>query len=277
MSAVVIGVGTNLGAREAAIHGARELLGARPGIEVVAMSPIYETEPLGPAQPDYLNAAFRLETSLSPLELLHVVMRTERRLGRKRSDRERWGPRSVDLDLLWDSRGPHESERLTVPHRELMRRDFALAPALDVAPELGARAVRALEDLGGPPRRWGHEALVRTAGDRERLEVEVEAETLFDACAAFASLGDGRRRPWSTLHVVLEPSAEAFGRALQSSLRTGFEVRRATLSNCSKSQWVAQFHGVNLGTHTEAHVRLQTASGVARQAHLEGSIERPAI
>ncbi|MGB5349087.1 MAG: 2-amino-4-hydroxy-6-hydroxymethyldihydropteridine diphosphokinase, partial [Polyangiales bacterium] len=84
MRAVVVGVGSNLGAREAAIRTARDLLHARDGIEVSAVSPIYETEPLGPPQPRYLNAAFRLQTERSPAELLSVLLRTERRLGRRR-------------------------------------------------------------------------------------------------------------------------------------------------------------------------------------------------
>ena len=91
MSVVVVGVGSNLGAREALIRGAGALLSARGGIEVRGVSEIYETEPLGPPQPRYLNAAFRMEPTLAPAELLHVLLRTERRLGRRRVPDERWG------------------------------------------------------------------------------------------------------------------------------------------------------------------------------------------
>ena len=135
MSTAVVGIGTNLGAREAAVRAARNLLDARRDVDVVGTSALYETEPLGPPQGRYLNAALRLETSLSPNELLSVLLRTERRLGRRRSSAERWGPRSVDLDLLWDERGMQESSTLRVPHPELVHRSFALAPWLDVAPE----------------------------------------------------------------------------------------------------------------------------------------------
>lgn len=81
----------------------------------------------------FLNAALALETSLSPLALLDALLDVERRLGRVR--RERWGPRSIDLDILWTDTGTFDSPRLTVPHPELRRRAFALRPLLDVAPD----------------------------------------------------------------------------------------------------------------------------------------------
>jgi 2-amino-4-hydroxy-6-hydroxymethyldihydropteridine diphosphokinase len=269
VSVVVIGVGTNLGGREAAVCAARDLLDARDDIEVMATSALYETEPLGPPQGAYLNAALRVETSLSPDDLLHVVLRTERRLGRRRSVDQRWGPRSVDLDLLWDARGPHRSGALRVPHAELTNRTFALAPLLDVAPELDDLYGAALARAGGPPRRWDRTAIFHREGSGARVDVAVEADSMADACAL--SVGGvlsraHRGRAWSTRHAALEPSPERFADALRELFRTGFEVRCATISHCSQSQWIAQFHGLNSGAPNHADVRLQTTSGAQRNA-----------
>jgi len=272
VSVVVVGVGANLGAREASIRGARTVLSAREGIEVTEVSEIYETEPLGPPQPRYLNAAFRVETTVSPRELLHVLLRTERRLGRHRVPDERWGPRSIDLDVLWDQRGPHESPGLCVPHPELENRDFALAPLLDVAPELRKAYGVALEQLGGPPQAWGREAMVRVESVHGGFEVDVEADALADACALCVGRIPSPGRAWSTRHVTISPSAEQFAITLRDLLRTGFSVHRATISHCSKSQWAAELHGVNMGMQREADVRLRTTSGSKREIRAQFSM-----
>ncbi len=263
MSFVVVGVGSNLGAREAAILGARDLLDARPGIVVVGSSRIYETEPLGPPQGPYLNAAFRLETSRTPRDILRTLLRTERRLGRTRKPDQRWGPRAIDLDLLWDSRGACTDEGLVVPHPELQNRDFALGPLLDVAPELDERFGHRLADLGGRPTAWDRASLRATP--RASEEIEVEADSLAEACALCAAFRRDGDRPWSTRHVTMAPSPDRFAQALRDLLRSGFLVSRTTLSHCSNSQWVAQFHGVNVGMPVEADVRLQTTAGVSRK------------
>jgi 2-amino-4-hydroxy-6-hydroxymethyldihydropteridine diphosphokinase len=267
VSIAVVGVGTNLGAREAAIVGARHLLDARPGIDVVRTSPIYETEPLGPPQGRYLNAAFRLETSLSLGALLRVLLRTEQRLGRMRDAARRWGPRSVDLDLLWDSRGPHESSRLTVPHAELEKRNFALAPALDVAPELQDRYGDALRRAGGRPPTWSRQGIVQADSMGGHLEIRVDADSIAEACALCVRLPRGPRRAWGTRHIILDPSPDRLADALRELLRTGFRVCCTTISHCSNTQWAAQFHGVNTGMPVEADVRLQTTSGTERDVH----------
>lgn len=273
MSTVVVGVGTNLGAREAAIHAARHLLNARPGVEVVAVSPIYETRPLGPPQGDYLNAAFRLETDLSPPVLLGLLLRTERRLGRRRRPAERWGPRSVDLDLLWDARGSYVSSRLRVPHSELFHRDFALGPLLDVAPELEARFGESLDRLGGRPVPWERAAVVDRRASGHRIVTEVEADQLFDACALALSPAEAPGRPWSTRHVTIAPEAEALADTVAELLRTGFTLHRVTLSHCSESQWAMQFHGVNAGISIDAHVGLRSTSGSKRPVRAELTID----
>lgn len=127
----VIGLGSNLGDR----RGYLVLAAARiRGFgEIVRTSAIYETDPVGAPQPQFLNAALRLETKLSPAELLRELLGVEQSLGRVR--RERWGPRVIDLDILWCRGVSVASEQLVVPHVELRARPFALVPLLDVAPD----------------------------------------------------------------------------------------------------------------------------------------------
>ena len=126
----VIGLGANLGDRVATLKSAvleLAMLG-----QVRAISALYETAAVGPPQPDYLNAAVLLESSRAPSELLAQLLEVERSHGRER--RERWGPRTLDLDLLFSPALVLREPALTLPHPELTRRVFALAPLLDVAP-----------------------------------------------------------------------------------------------------------------------------------------------
>ncbi len=163
----VIGLGSNLGDREAHLEAAVTQLAAMPSVRVVARSSLYDTEPLtlpGSAPQDrYLNAAVRLETTLEPEALLEACLAIEARLGRVR--RERWGPRQIDLDLLYalEPDGAPlalETPRLTLPHVGLLERAFALAPLLDVMPELEERLGPTLRGLVAP-----HSA-GRPTGDR---------------------------------------------------------------------------------------------------------------
>jgi len=125
-----VGVGANLGDREATIRAA---LAALP--DVVAVSELRETAPVGVVdQPPFLNGAAALETELSPRELLDLLLEVERRLGRER--RERWGPRTIDLDLLLYGAERVDEPGLTVPHPLLHERRFALEPLLDLDPDL---------------------------------------------------------------------------------------------------------------------------------------------
>jgi 2-amino-4-hydroxy-6-hydroxymethyldihydropteridine diphosphokinase len=149
----VLGLGANLGSREALLRAAADLLAATPGITLEARSWIWETAPLGPPQPDYLNAALRVDTALDPEALLVAAREVERRLGRER--RERWGARTIDVDVLWIDGVTHASLALTVPHPELLRRAFALGPLLEVAPDArdpanGRPLAEALATLGPP-------------------------------------------------------------------------------------------------------------------------------
>ena len=127
----VLGLGSNLGDRLGFFRAAAAALASHG--EVVACSALYETLAVGPAQPDYLNAAFRFRTRLAPLELLEVMLGIEREQGRVRN--ERWGPRTLDLDLLLIAGRAVDEPGLFVPHRELAGRAFALLPLLDVMPD----------------------------------------------------------------------------------------------------------------------------------------------
>jgi 2-amino-4-hydroxy-6-hydroxymethyldihydropteridine diphosphokinase len=136
MRRVVIGLGSNLGNREGTIAAAIERLGADPGVRVVAISPVYESEPAGgPPQGDYLNAAVLIETDLSGREILERALAVERSLGRIRPAPVAWGPRTMDLDLLWIEGEVIAEPDLDVPHPRLAERPFALRPLLDVAPD----------------------------------------------------------------------------------------------------------------------------------------------
>ena len=130
MTVAYVGVGSNLGDREATIRAA---ISALPG--VVAVSQLRETDPVGIIeQPAFLNGAVALETELSPRQLLAALLAIERELGRER--RERWGPRTIDLDLLLYGGETVDEPGLTVPHPRLHERRFALEPLVELDPEL---------------------------------------------------------------------------------------------------------------------------------------------
>jgi 2-amino-4-hydroxy-6-hydroxymethyldihydropteridine diphosphokinase len=128
-----LGLGSNLGDRLANLQRAVDLLDDTPGIRVDASSRVWETEPVGGVeQPDFLNAVIRVETSLEPLELLAACHRVEDALGRTRE--VRWGPRTIDVDvLLLDGLAISEPD-LIVPHPRLTERAFVLLPLLELDP-----------------------------------------------------------------------------------------------------------------------------------------------
>lgn len=118
-----VALGSNLGDRHAHLAMARDRLARLPRSRVLAVSSIEETDPLGPvAQGPYLNQMAAVETELEPEELLDALHEIERAAGRRR--RERWGPRTLDLDIVMFERQQVETERLVVPHPELQRREF---------------------------------------------------------------------------------------------------------------------------------------------------------
>ena len=131
-----VGLGANLGDRERTLRRALDLLAAEEGIVVAAVSTFRETEPVGYlGQPRFLNAAARLETELTPRGLLAALLEVERKLGRDRSG-PRFGPRTVDLDLLLYGDLELDEEGLTVPHPRLHERSFVLEPLAELAPGL---------------------------------------------------------------------------------------------------------------------------------------------
>jgi len=160
-----LGLGSNLGDRRARLQAAVTALPAH-GVEVLASSSVYETEPVGevPDQPDYLNACLQVRTALDPETLLAAAKRVESEVGRApRSARH--APRAIDVDVLLLGDRVHASERLRLPHPEVTARRFVLVPLLELDPELalpeGPRLRDTLAALGsgqavrraGPPLR----------------------------------------------------------------------------------------------------------------------------
>lgn len=127
-----LGLGSNLGDRLANLQGAVDLLQGEPGLRVIVSSRVWETAPVGgPPQPDYLNAVIQVETDLSARDLLDVAHRVEERLGRVR--KERWGARSIDIDILLFDEETIDDSDLVVPHPRLSQRAFVLLPLLELA------------------------------------------------------------------------------------------------------------------------------------------------
>jgi 2-amino-4-hydroxy-6-hydroxymethyldihydropteridine diphosphokinase len=146
VSRAFVGLGANLGDREWAIRSALELLGAQDGVEVVAVSTLRDTDPVGRVdQPRFLNGAAELATTLRPRDLLEALFGVERELGRER--RERWGPRTIDLDLLLYGAELVDEPGLTVPHPRLHVRRFALEPLAELDPDLDVPGRGRVADL----------------------------------------------------------------------------------------------------------------------------------
>jgi len=126
-----LGLGSNLGDREAHLRDAVASLA-----DVVAVSPVYETDPVGgpQGQGPYLNIVVELDTALSPRQLLGVCHRLESAAGRVRE--ERWGPRTLDVDILWVDGGAIDEPDLQVPHPRMHERRFVMAPLADLAPDV---------------------------------------------------------------------------------------------------------------------------------------------
>jgi 2-amino-4-hydroxy-6-hydroxymethyldihydropteridine diphosphokinase len=136
MTRAYVGLGANLGDRAAMLHAALEQLAAEPGIEIVAASSFRDTAPVGVVdQPRFLNAAAAVETELPARELLERLLAIERRLGRTR-DGPRFGPRTIDLDLLLYGDEQISEPGLHVPHPRLHERLFALEPIAELDPQL---------------------------------------------------------------------------------------------------------------------------------------------
>ncbi|QXP87105.1 2-amino-4-hydroxy-6-hydroxymethyldihydropteridine diphosphokinase [Methylococcus capsulatus] len=135
-SKAYIGLGGNLGNAAETVRTARRAIGAVPGVRELAFSSLYRSAPMGPSgQPDYVNAVMAVATSLAPQALLHALQRIERIHGRVRTG-ERWGPRTLDLDLLLYDDLVLDTETLRLPHPGIAEREFVLYPLAEIAPDL---------------------------------------------------------------------------------------------------------------------------------------------
>lgn len=146
-----IGLGANLGDCKQTLRRAIERIKKIPAVKLLRVSSFYESEPWGVVnQPNYFNAAIKLSTELEPLALLDELQRVESELGRLR--REHWGARTIDLDILLIDGREFSSERLTVPHKFLFERDFAMIPLKETFPtlEVNLRGDNVIRVKGSP-------------------------------------------------------------------------------------------------------------------------------
>ncbi|MBD2102969.1 2-amino-4-hydroxy-6-hydroxymethyldihydropteridine diphosphokinase [Leptolyngbya sp. FACHB-261] len=128
-----LALGGNLGDSAAILKQALRALELTPGLSLLRVSDVYETVPVGPPQPDYLNCCALLDTTLEPLPLLQTLLAIEQQAGRVRLERN--GPRTLDLDLLLYGSLVLETPELTVPHPRMHQRGFVLVPLADIAPD----------------------------------------------------------------------------------------------------------------------------------------------
>ncbi len=135
MVTAYLGLGSNLGDREANINRALAELNRSGVCTVTRVSSIYETEPVGiPEQPDFLNAVAEIETGTAPRELLTTIREIERNIGREKTFK--WGPRIIDIDVLLYGEQRLAEENLEIPHPEMHNRAFVLTPLAEIAPEI---------------------------------------------------------------------------------------------------------------------------------------------
>ncbi|WP_109126138.1 2-amino-4-hydroxy-6-hydroxymethyldihydropteridine diphosphokinase [Dyella sp. C11] len=136
MTTAFVALGSNLGDARGYVLGAFDALDRLPQTHLVERSPLYLTPPWGVLdQPAFVNAVARIDTALSPHDLLDALLRIEREAGRVR-DGERWGPRTLDLDVLHMEGVTMSDDRLTLPHPRIAQRAFVLQPLNDLAPDL---------------------------------------------------------------------------------------------------------------------------------------------
>lgn len=134
MNTAFLSVGSNMGDREGLLKKSIELLGSYPEVLIESVSSIYETDPVGfTDQPLFLNLAIKLKTSLSPQALLSKMQQVENDLDRKRV--QKWGPRTIDLDILLYNSVSIQTEDLEIPHPRMLERAFVLIPLSEIAPD----------------------------------------------------------------------------------------------------------------------------------------------
>jgi 2-amino-4-hydroxy-6-hydroxymethyldihydropteridine diphosphokinase len=149
-----LGIGSNLGDREKNIENAFHLLDEKPEIDLLDTASLYETEPVGKVdQPPFLNTVFKGSTTLDCFELLEEIHNVEKTLGRDRLKEVRWGPRTIDIDILLFCTSRIVTENLVVPHPRMKERKFVLVPLLELSPDIlhpdtGEPLKKALDTLG---------------------------------------------------------------------------------------------------------------------------------
>ena len=240
MGVVILGMGANVGSRDATIEAARTLM-EQSGISILKTSPLYETDPIGPPQSKYLNAAVCVKTTMSLRQLLGVLQEIEAKLGRVRSKTQRWLARTIDLDILWAEHDIAEAG-LIVPHAHLKERTFALAPLLDVAPELKGMYGDVLQRLGGKPPLWQGRPIVR----RKDQTMIVDAQDLPSALAALGKAGQGHQDEPIGQSVKVIPKdgdkgMQGWVEAWRGLISEGIPVLHAPVWHCSKAQWKGVF------------------------------------
>jgi 2-amino-4-hydroxy-6-hydroxymethyldihydropteridine diphosphokinase len=144
-----LGLGSNLGDRLVNLREAVRLLAERPGIAVLRCSRVYETEAVGPPQPAYLNAVVEVLTELEPRDLLGACLGVEEQMGRVRT--ERWGPRTIDLDVLTFGQRVVDEDGLSIPHPRMHERGFVLVPLRELDPDPMLPGGRRLGELRVSP------------------------------------------------------------------------------------------------------------------------------
>jgi 2-amino-4-hydroxy-6-hydroxymethyldihydropteridine diphosphokinase len=127
-----VGLGSNIGDRRRHLENAIRSLDQTPGIKVSRVARLYETDPIGPRQRSFYNSAVEVQSQLSPSDLMKTLLHIENSLGRVRQ--QKWGPRSIDLDLLIYGARKVQERNLTIPHPHMAHRRFVMAPLCDLAP-----------------------------------------------------------------------------------------------------------------------------------------------
>ncbi len=145
MADVYIALGSNMDSPHSQLDSALEAIAQHPHMQLSAVSSRYQTPPIGPQQPDFINAAAELSTDLSPPALLDALQAIEQQQNRVRNIH--WGPRTLDLDILLYDNLVLESERLTIPHPRLSERAFVLVPLTDLNPQLALPSGETVAEL----------------------------------------------------------------------------------------------------------------------------------